>query len=53
MNRVNSLIDFGHDDNTINIVVVIILIAIIIIVIINIVTYLQWKTNKIAYHMSY
>jgi len=31
MNRVNSLIDFGHDDSTINIVVVIILIVIIII----------------------
>ena len=31
MNRVNSRIDFGHDDRTINIVVVIIIIIIIII----------------------
>jgi len=46
---VNSLIDFGHDDSTINIVVVIILIVIIIIVIINIVIYLKWKTNKISH----
>jgi len=30
MNRVNSRVDFGHDDSTINIVVVIIIISIII-----------------------
>ena len=32
MNRVNSCIDFGHDDSTINIVIVVIIIIIITVV---------------------